>query len=42
MMGEPSIRLPSLARADLDGGAADEPTRARLLLRAVLEAPNAH
>jgi hypothetical protein len=36
------IPLPSLARADLDGGAADEPTRARLLLRAALEATNAH
>jgi len=34
---KPSIPLPSLARADLDGGAADEPTRARLLLRAALE-----
>ena len=40
MMGEPSIHLPSLARADLDGGAADEPTRARLLLRAVLGDPD--
>jgi hypothetical protein len=38
----PAIPLPSLARADLDGGAADEPTRARLLLRAVLGAPDAH
>jgi hypothetical protein len=32
------IPLPSLARADLDGGAADEPTRGRILLRAALEA----
>jgi hypothetical protein len=32
------IPLPSLARADLDGGEADEPTRARLLLRVALEA----
>lgn len=39
---EPSIPLPSLARADLDGGAADEPTRARLLLRAALGDPDAH
>jgi hypothetical protein len=36
------IALPSLAQADLDGGRADEPTRARLLLRAALEAANAH
>jgi hypothetical protein len=36
------IPLPSLARADLDGGEADEPTRAKILLRAALEAPNAH
>ena len=34
------IPLPSLARADLDGGEADEPTRAKILLRAALEAPN--
>jgi hypothetical protein len=34
--------LPGLAQADLDGGAADEPTRARLLLRAALEAYNGH
>jgi len=34
----PEIPLPSLARADLDGGEADEPARARLLLRAALEA----
>ena len=38
----PDIALPSLAQADLDGGGADEPTRARLLLRAALEAANAH
>jgi hypothetical protein len=38
---EPDIPLPGLARADLDGGEADEPTRARLLLRAALEAANA-
>jgi hypothetical protein len=37
-----AIALPSLAQADLDGGGADEPTRARLLLRAALEAANAH
>ena len=36
------ILLPSLARADLDGGEADEPTRARILLRAALEASNGH
>lgn len=35
---EPEIPLPSLARADFDGGEADEPTRARVLLRAALEA----
>lgn len=35
------IPLPSLARTDCDGGAADEPTRARLLLRAALEASSA-
>ena len=35
------IALPSLAQADLDGGAADEPTRAKVLLRAALEAANA-
>ena len=39
---EPDIPLPSLARTDCDGGAADEPTRARLLLRAALEAANGH
>ena len=42
LLAEPEITLPSLARADLDGGVADEPTRARLLLRATLEAANAH
>jgi hypothetical protein len=36
------IALPGLAQADLDGGGADEPTRARLLLRAALEAANGH
>jgi hypothetical protein len=36
------IALPGLAQADFDGGGADEPTRARLLLRAALEAYNAH
>ena len=36
------IPLPSLARTDCVGGAADEPTRARILLRAALEAANAH
>jgi hypothetical protein len=35
---DPTIALPSLARADFDGGEADEPTRARLLLRVALEA----
>jgi|HubBroStandDraft_5_1064220.scaffolds.fasta_scaffold13126_7 hypothetical protein len=35
---EPDIPLPSLASADLDGGEADEPTRALILLRAALEA----
>jgi hypothetical protein len=38
----PAMPLPSLARADLDGGEADEPTRAKVLLRAALEAANAH
>ena len=37
---EPDIPLPSLARADVDGGAADEATRARVLLRAALELAN--
>ena len=37
-----ALPLPSLARADLDGGEADEAARARLLLRAALEAANAH
>jgi hypothetical protein len=37
-----AIALPSLAQADLDGGEADEPARARLLLRAALEAANGH
>jgi hypothetical protein len=41
-LDRPKIALPSLAQADLDGGAADEPTRARLLLRAALEAANGH
>jgi len=36
----PATALPRLAQADLDGGRADEPTRARLLLRAALEAAN--
>jgi hypothetical protein len=36
------IPLPSLARADLDGGEADEATRAHALLRAALEAANGH
>jgi hypothetical protein len=36
------IALPSLVQADFDGGGADEPTRARLLLRAALEAANGH
>ena len=35
---DPDIPLPSLAQADLDGGEADEPTRALILLRAALEA----
>jgi hypothetical protein len=39
---EADIPLPSLARADCDGGEADEATRGRLLLRAALEAPDAH
>jgi hypothetical protein len=39
---KPAIPLPFLARADLDGGEADEPTRARLLLRVALEAAYAH
>jgi hypothetical protein len=36
----PVLPLPGLARADLDGGEADEPTRADVLLRAALEAAN--
>ena len=36
------IPLPSLARVDLDGGEADEAIRARVLLRAALEAANDH
>ena len=40
--GPAAIALPRLAQADLDGGGADEPTRARLLLRAALEAANGH
>src|SRR5215469_9830237 len=36
---DPDIPLPSLARTDLDGGAADDLARGRLLLRAILEAP---
>ena len=36
-----AIALPSLARADFDGGEADEPTRAKVLLRAALEAADA-
>jgi hypothetical protein len=40
--GPAAIPLPSLARADFDGGAADEPIRARVLLRAALEAANGH
>ena len=39
---EPEIPLPSLARADCDGGEADELTRARVLLRAALEAANGY
>ena len=39
---EPDIPLPSLARTDFDGGEADEPTRARLLLRGILGVANAH
>jgi hypothetical protein len=39
---EPDIPIPFLARADLDGGEADEATRGRLLLRAALEAPDGH
>lgn len=34
-----ALPLPGLARADFDGGEADEPTRAKILLRAALEAP---
>jgi hypothetical protein len=36
--GPADIPLPSLARAECVGGEADEPTRARLLLRAAMEA----
>ena len=39
---EPDIPLPSLAQADLVGGEADEPTRAKILLRAALEAASDH
>jgi len=40
--GPADLPLPGLARADLDGGEADEATRARLLLRAALGVPDAH
>jgi hypothetical protein len=36
----PTVPLPSLAKADLDEPEADEPTRARVLLRAALEGDN--
>jgi hypothetical protein len=36
------IPIPGLARADVDGGEADEAAKGRLLLRAALEAPDAH
>jgi hypothetical protein len=35
---EPDMPLPSLARADLEGGEADDEAKGRLLLRAALEA----
>jgi hypothetical protein len=38
---DPEIPLPSLARADCEGGEADEAIRAHALLRAALEAANA-
>ena len=38
----PEIALPGLARADLEEPEADEATRARLLLRAALRAPDGH
>ena len=39
---EAEIPLPSLARADCDGGEADEAIRAKVLLRAALEASHGH
>jgi hypothetical protein len=34
--------LPGLARADVEGGEADDEAKGRLLLKAALEAPDAH
>jgi hypothetical protein len=39
---EPDIALPGLARADVDGGEADDEAKGRLLLRAALEVVHAH
>jgi hypothetical protein len=39
---ERGMPLPSLAQADLSSGEADEATRARLLLRAAMEASYGH
>ena len=38
----PAIARPSRARADCDGGEADEAIRAKVLLRAALEASHGH
>jgi hypothetical protein len=38
----PEIPLPSLTDADFGAGGADDAARGRLLLRAFLEAPDAH
>ena len=39
---EPAVALPSLTKGEIGFGEADEPTRARVLLRAALEAANGH
>ena len=39
---ERDMPLPSLTDADWSQGAIDDQSRGRLLLRAILEAPNAH
>jgi hypothetical protein len=39
---EPEIPLPSLARAEVDGGEADEASRRALLLRVAVGVPDAY